>query len=80
MGPQSLLYIRGDRVPTETINLTVCEDIPEIFGAAVCHTHRVDTNGMIVLASKEDTPMADVVSVGAIGAADLLRSGSLDDT
>ena len=32
------------------------------------------------LVSKEDAPMADVVSVGAIRAVDLLRLGPLDDT
>ena len=61
----------------------VHEDISDFFGAVVCHTHQVDTNGNFVfcfLVSKEDAPMADVVSVGAIGAVDPPRLGPSDDT
>ena len=60
----------GDRGPIETFNLT-----------AVWHTHWVDTNGYIffVFASKDYTPLMDVLSVGAIGTEDLLRLVSLDD-
>ena len=46
MAPQYLLHIGGDRDSIKTINLTVREDIADIFGAAVCHTHQVDTNGI----------------------------------
>ena len=83
MGHQYLLHIGGDRGPIETIDLTLREDIVEIFGADVCHTHQVDTNGyfeLVFLASKEDAPMDDLVSVGAIGAVDILRLGPLGDT
>ena len=61
------------------IDLTVCEYIAGVFGTAVCHTHQVDTNGILCLflGSKEDAPVVDVVSVGAIGAVDILRLGSL---
>ena len=79
-GPKFLLHIGGDKGPLDTIDLTVREDISEIFGAAVCHTHRVDTNGIFFVASKKDSPMTDVVSVGSIGVGDLLRLVSLDDT
>ena len=48
-GTQSLHHIGGDRGPTETIDLAVCEYISEIYGVDICHTHRVDTNGNVVL-------------------------------
>ena len=81
MTPQSLIHIRGDRGPIETIELTVRKDIAKILGAAVRHTQRVDTNGnLFFLASKEDSPMADVVNVVTIGAVDILRLGPSDDT
>ena len=47
----------------------VCEDVNKNFEF-----------GIYSLASKGEAPMADVVSVGAIGAGDLMRLGPSDDT
>ena len=48
MGPQYLLHIGGFRETIKMVDLAVREYISERFGAAICHTYRVDTNGKVV--------------------------------